>query len=74
MMQHTFVAGVTRFFISVIDSTCTEAMYVLKKNHPENVFLMMVCIQRVLRKFFASNQTNQYFQIHCKYLKINFIK
>jgi Tat protein secretion system quality control protein TatD with DNase activity len=34
-------AGVSRFFIPAIDSTCTQAMYDLENNYPENVFLMM---------------------------------
>ena len=41
MMQRAMDAGVSRFFIPAIDSTCTQAMYDLQKNHPENVFLMM---------------------------------
>ncbi len=41
MIQRAINAGVTRFFIPAIDSTCTEAMYELEKNYPENVFLMM---------------------------------
>jgi TatD DNase family protein len=41
MIQRAIDAGVTRFFIPAIDSTCTEAMYDLEKNHPDHVFLMM---------------------------------
>lgn len=41
MIQRAIDAGVSRFFIPAIDSTCTEAMYELEKNYPENVFLMM---------------------------------
>ncbi|WP_188049458.1 TatD family hydrolase [Flavobacterium sp. GP15] len=41
MMQRAFSADVSRFFIPAIDSTCTESMYELEKNYPENVFLMM---------------------------------
>ena len=41
MMQRALDAGVSRFFIPAIDSSCTEAMYELEKNYPENVFLMM---------------------------------
>ncbi|QIH39167.1 TatD family hydrolase [Flavobacterium sp. Sr18] len=41
MIQRAIDAGVSRFFIPAIDSTCTESMYELEKNHPENVFLMM---------------------------------
>ncbi|MFN7099073.1 MAG: TatD family hydrolase [Flavobacterium sp.] len=41
MMQRAINAGVSRFFIPAIDSTCTEAMYELEKNYPENIFLMM---------------------------------
>jgi TatD DNase family protein len=41
MIQRAIDAGVTRFFIPAIDSTCTEAMYELEKNHPDHVFLMM---------------------------------
>ncbi len=41
MIQRAINAGVSRFFIPAIDSTCTEAMYELEKNYPENVFLMM---------------------------------
>lgn len=40
MMQRALSAGVSRFFIPAIDSTCTESMYELEKNYPENVFLM----------------------------------
>ncbi|RAR50421.1 TatD family hydrolase [Flavobacterium lacus] len=41
MMQKAISKGVTRFFVPAIDSTCTNAMYELEKNYPENVFLMM---------------------------------
>jgi TatD DNase family protein len=41
MIQRAIDAGVSRFFIPAIDSTCTEAMYELEKNHPDHVFLMM---------------------------------
>ena len=41
MMQRAMHAGVSRFFIPAIDSTCTQAMYDLENNYPENVFLMM---------------------------------
>ena len=41
MMQRAMDAGVSRFFIPAIDSTCTQAMYNLEHNYPENVFLMM---------------------------------
>jgi TatD DNase family protein len=40
MMQRAIKKGVTRFFVPAIDSTCTESMYELEKNYPENVFLM----------------------------------
>ncbi|TDE31316.1 MULTISPECIES: TatD family hydrolase [Flavobacterium] len=41
MIQRAIDAGVSRFFIPAIDSTCTESMYELEKNHPTTVFLMM---------------------------------
>lgn len=41
MIQRAIDAGVSRFFIPAIDSSCTEAMYDLEKKYPENVFLMM---------------------------------
>jgi TatD DNase family protein len=41
MIQRAIDAGVTRFFIPAIDSTCTEVMYELEKNYPDHVFLMM---------------------------------
>jgi TatD DNase family protein len=41
MIQRAIDAGVSRFFIPAIDSSCTEAMYELEKNHPDTVFLMM---------------------------------
>lgn len=41
MMQRAISAGVTRFFVPAIDSTCTQSMYDLEKAYPENVFLMM---------------------------------
>ncbi len=34
-------AGVSRFFIPAIDSSYTERMFDLEKNHPNNIFLMM---------------------------------
>jgi TatD DNase family protein len=40
-MMQRYDAGVSRFFIPAIDSTCTQAMYDLENNYPENVFLMM---------------------------------
>ncbi|WP_298221967.1 TatD family hydrolase [Flavobacterium sp.] len=41
MMQRAIDAGVSRFFVPAIDSTCTQSMYDLEQNYPENVFLMM---------------------------------
>ncbi len=41
MMQRAINLGVSRFFIPAIDSTCTNSMYELEKNYPENIFLMM---------------------------------
>src|SRR3970040_2486910 len=41
MIQRAIQAGVSRFFIPAIDSSCTKAMYDLEKNYPDNVFLMM---------------------------------
>jgi TatD DNase family protein len=41
MIQRAIDAGVSRFFIPAIDSSCTAAMYDLEKNYPEQVFLMM---------------------------------
>jgi TatD DNase family protein len=41
MIQRAIDAGVSRFFIPAIDSSCTEAMYELEKKHPDHVFLMM---------------------------------
>jgi TatD DNase family protein len=41
MMQRALNAGVSRFFVPAIDSTCTQAMYDLERDYPENVFLMM---------------------------------
>lgn len=41
MIQNALSKGVTRFFVPAIDSTCTQAMYELEANYPQNVFLMM---------------------------------
>ncbi len=41
MIQRALAAGVYRFFIPAIDSTCTVSMYDLEKNYPDNIFLMM---------------------------------
>lgn len=41
MMQRALAAGVSRFFVPAIDSTCTDAMYALEANYPDQVFLMM---------------------------------
>ncbi|HLF51690.1 TatD family hydrolase [Flavobacterium sp.] len=41
MMQRAIENGVTRFFVPAIDSSCTQAMYALEENYPNNVFLMM---------------------------------
>ncbi|UPQ80824.1 TatD family hydrolase [Flavobacterium azooxidireducens] len=41
MVQRAISKGVTRFFVPAIDSTCTQSMYDLEENYPENVFLMM---------------------------------
>ena len=41
MIQRALNAGVSRFFIPAIDSTCTASMYELEKSYPDNVFLMM---------------------------------
>ncbi|UQD55778.1 TatD family hydrolase [Flavobacterium sp. K5-23] len=41
MIQRAIDAGVSRFFVPAIDSTCKEAMYELEENNPDTVFLMM---------------------------------
>jgi TatD DNase family protein len=41
MIQRAINAGVSRFFIPAIDSSCTQSMYDLEKEYPNNVFLMM---------------------------------
>ena len=41
MIQRAIDNGVSRFFIPAIDSTCTQSMYDLEKDYPNNVFLMM---------------------------------
>ena len=41
MMQRAIDAGVTRFFVPAIDSSCTQSMYDLENSYPNNVFLMM---------------------------------
>lgn len=41
MIERAVNAGVSRFFIPAIDSTCTQAMYDLEQVFPENIFLMM---------------------------------
>lgn len=40
MMLRAINAGVTRFFIPAIDSSHTESMFALKRDFPDNVFLM----------------------------------
>jgi TatD DNase family protein len=40
MMQRALAAGVSRFFVPAIDSSCTDAMYALEANYPNEVFLM----------------------------------
>ncbi|GIJ95415.1 TatD family hydrolase [Capnocytophaga stomatis] len=40
MIQRAIDLGITRFFIPAIDSSYTESMFVLKKDFPDNVFLM----------------------------------
>nr|WP_315194916.1 TatD family hydrolase [uncultured Flavobacterium sp.] len=41
MMQRAIGNGVTRFFVPAIDSSCTQSMYDLERDYPNNVFLMM---------------------------------
>ncbi|WP_348823781.1 TatD family hydrolase [Flavobacterium aestuarii] len=41
MMQRAIDNGVTRFFVPAIDAACTQSMYDLERNYPNNVFLMM---------------------------------
>ena len=41
MIQRAINAGVSRFFIPAIDSSCTASMYELEQNYPDNMFLMM---------------------------------
>lgn len=41
MMQRAVNNGVTRFFVPAIDSSCTQSMYDLERDYPDNVFLMM---------------------------------
>ncbi len=40
MMQRALEAGVSRFFVPAIDSSCTQTMYELEALYPEHVFLM----------------------------------
>lgn len=40
-IQRAVNIGVSRFFIPAIDSTCTQKMYDLENDFPNNVFLMM---------------------------------
>jgi TatD DNase family protein len=47
MIQRAFKEGVQRFFVPAIDSETTQAMYDLEAKYPENVFLMMGCIQHL---------------------------
>jgi TatD DNase family protein len=41
MIRRAIAAGVSRFFIPAIDSNYANAMYLLEKDFPENIFLMM---------------------------------
>lgn len=41
MINRAIENGVSRFFIPAIDSTYAESMFQLKKDYPNNVFLMM---------------------------------
>lgn len=41
MIKRAKDAGVSRFFVPAIDSSCTASMLQLEKNFPESVFLMM---------------------------------
>ncbi len=41
MIQRAIDAGVPRFFVPAIDSTCTQGMYDLERAYPKHVFLMM---------------------------------
>ena len=41
MIERAIANGVSRFFLPSIDSSCTQKMYDLEKQYPENVFLMM---------------------------------
>ena len=41
IIRRALAAGVSRFFIPAIDSSCTDAMYDLEKKYPNHVFLMM---------------------------------
>jgi TatD DNase family protein len=41
MIQRAIDNGVSRFFIPAIDSNCTQSMYDLERDYPNNVFLMM---------------------------------
>lgn len=41
MIQRALQAGVKRFFVPSIDSSCTQQMYDLETKYPDNVFLMM---------------------------------
>ena len=41
MIQRAIDNGVIRFFIPAIDSKCTQSMYELETQFPDNIFLMM---------------------------------
>ncbi len=47
MMQRSFDASVTHFFVPAIDSGHAERMYLLEKDFPNNVFLMMGYIHAI---------------------------
>lgn len=41
MMERAINSGVSRFFVPAIDAACTQRMYDLETDYPNNVFLMM---------------------------------
>lgn len=41
MIDRALAVGVSRFFVPAIDSTYTEAMFEIREQYPENIFLMM---------------------------------
>ena len=66
MMQRAIDAGVSRFFLTLIDSSYTQKMHDLEAKYPENVFLMMGLHPTYVKENYLEELAHVEKQLHSK--------